>query len=120
MLEGYRKRILAFLIVLETVVLLYLSFQPSPPVAPRVFLRAGDLEHIIAYLVYGGMWALLLRDMDFKKRLLVAVVVGSALGVSSELIQGFVPGRVADPVDWLLDTGGAGIGGIIQKTVKRP
>jgi VanZ family protein len=38
---------------------------------------------------------------------LLAVVLASAYGVTDELHQAFVPGRVPDPADWLVDTAGA-------------
>lgn len=57
--------------------------------------HAGNFGVLAAllYLATGRAW--------------LAVLLASLYGVSDELHQAFVPGRSADPADWLADTAGA-------------
>ena len=76
--------------------------------------------HFIEYTVLGFLLshALGLR-LGFWKSLLFAIVVASAYGVSDEIHQIFVPGRMCDPADWAVDTLGASLGALISAFVFR-
>lgn len=72
--------------------------------------RFGSLGHFGEYAILG---ALLLLALGAPDRLLPAVALASAYGVTDEIHQLFVPGRCADPVDWLIDTLGALVGAAV-------
>ena len=48
--------------------------------------------------------------MPLRRACLGAVIGASLYGVSDEFHQLFVPGRMCDPMDWLVDTAGAALG----------
>ena len=55
---------------------------------------------------------------DWLRRIWIAWAVingigASLYGISDEIHQIFVPGRTADPIDWLVDTCGAALGAFI-------
>lgn len=96
----------------ETLALVWFSLQPSAAFVPSAgFLRLGDLEHLAAYAVYGFMWSAFF--ITYKKRpgiamtILLPLAIGSAIGALCETLQFFVPTRVADPLDWTIDTMGS-------------
>jgi VanZ family protein len=67
--------------------------------------------HLAEYAVLGALVMLALRDRP--RRLLVALAALTACslyGVTDELHQAFVPGRVPDVLDWATDTVGAAAG----------
>jgi VanZ family protein len=45
-----------------------------------------------------------------RRAFLLAVVIGSLYGGTDEFHQSFVPGRTADPLDWVADTLGVALG----------
>jgi len=68
----------------------------------------GSYGHFFLYAVLGALYVLALPDgMPTARVVLLAVVLASAYGVTDELHQALVPGRVPDPADWLVDTAGA-------------
>lgn len=70
--------------------------------------RFGTLAHFIEYAVLGAlMLAALPRGSDRISEVVLAIALTSAWGVTDELHQSFVALRVADPLDWLVDTTGA-------------
>jgi len=106
----YKKAILPALFVAESAFLIYMAFQPgyAVPTFHFPFLRGGDLEHFLAYLVYGflGFRTFSLR-FGSRKSLLASLLFCSLFGGLTEGIQAFVPTRFADPADWLLDAIGS-------------
>lgn len=96
-----KKTIFILLLIAESITLLYLSTVPyleSIPISQLVFLRPGDLEHSIAYLIYGF---LAFSSFRFGKKWYLAGIIASFFGILNEAIQAFTPGRVADPIDIL-------------------
>lgn len=86
-------------------VIFMLSSMPSDAVPPGDY---GSYGHFFLYTVLGALYVLALSDGRSRTRIaLIAVVLASAYGITDELHQAFVPGRVPDPVDWLVDTVGA-------------
>lgn len=70
--------------------------------------RFGSAGHFALYAVLGALYLLALRRREPAWRSLVlAVALASLYGVTDEFHQSFVPGRMPDPVDWLVDTAGA-------------
>lgn len=67
--------------------------------------------HFCEYLVFGVLWLNALRcHLTLPRAALLAIVLTSLYGVSDEFHQIFVPGRVCDPMDWLVDTAGGLVG----------
>ena len=67
--------------------------------------------HFCEYAVLGGLLANALRHrLSQRKALLLAAALASLYGITDEIHQLFVPGRMCDPLDWLVDTAGAALG----------
>ncbi len=91
------------LVVAETFVLLWFSFLPSVDFIRTGFTRLGDLEHFIAYTVYGF---LLHRVFGYffsrRESVVFSVAVGSLVGgglrglAASAPLQGRGRGRLGD------------------------
>lgn len=81
--------------------------------------KFGTLGHFGLYLVLGSLYLLALPSAPPTGRALaIAVILASLYGISDEFHQSFTPGRVPDPVDWLVDTLGA-IAGVVMITIIR-
>ncbi len=80
----------------------------------------STLAHVSEYLVLGFLLAnaLCLRT-SAGKAFLIAVLTGSLYGVTDEIHQIFVPGRLCDPADWLADTLGCALGALCLTVLKR-
>jgi VanZ family protein len=73
--------------------------------------RFGTEAHFLEYAVLGSLLYLALRlHAGTTTALIAAVLIASAYGITDELHQAFVPMRVPDPVDWVVDTLGAAFG----------
>lgn len=71
----------------------------------------APFAHFLEYAVLGALFANLLSNyMPLRRAMVLAIVLASAYGVTDEVHQYFVPGRMCDPLDWLVDTVGAGVG----------
>lgn len=79
----------------------------------RVPGRFGTLAHFVEYAVLGVLlYAALRIDRDRSSALWLSVAIASAYGVTDELHQAFVPMRVPDVMDWVVDTVGALFGAL--------
>ena len=68
----------------------------------------GSLGHYILYAALGALFLLALPPTSPPWRAAItAIVLASLYGVTDEFHQSFVPGRVPDVGDWLVDTAGA-------------
>jgi len=97
------------------IMLFYLSHQPGLDV-PQPFPHADKLYHATAYALLGGLLLLSLKpksDGYSNRQVFLSVLIASLYGISDEIHQSFVPGRTADPADWLADTSGALIAGVL-------
>lgn len=73
----------------------------------------SPIGHFVEYLLFGAALANALRlHVSPRRALVLAVVVASLYGVTDELHQSFVPMRSCDPLDWLVDTVAAAVGGL--------
>ncbi|MHB1342495.1 MAG: VanZ family protein [Coriobacteriia bacterium] len=70
----------------------------------------GSFGHFGVYAVLGALVTFALRSPSVWPR---AVAFASVYGVTDEIHQLFVPGRMADPVDWVVDTIGAIAGAVV-------
>lgn len=72
---------------------------------PGRFSTAG---HFGVYAILGGLYLLALpRSERAWPAAVAAVALASLYGITDEFHQSFVPGRMPDPADWLVDTAGA-------------
>jgi VanZ family protein len=113
---------ITFLIVAESIILVYFSLLPSGsvPTFRTGFLRPGDIEHFTSFFIYGALWIVFLKTTGMKKKnIIIVLIIGSLFGLSNEIIQGFVPTRMFDLVDWFVDTlGTGGGGGVVAKIIQ--
>ncbi len=69
--------------------------------------------HFCEYLVLGALLHnALSRNVPAGRAVALAVLIASAYGATDEIHQLFVPGRMCDPVDWLVDTVGSLAGAV--------
>lgn len=92
--------------LLWTVLIFLLSSRSSLPVS--VGLGFDKLAHLAEYAVLG----FLLAYGQARAGIAVAwaVLMGASAGALDEFYQSFVPGRMADPADWIADVLGVGAG----------
>ena len=70
--------------------------------------RFGTLAHFGVYAVLGALYyAALPASRHPWRTALVAIALAAVYGITDEFHQSFVPGRVPDVADWLVDTAGA-------------
>jgi hypothetical protein len=127
---NHDKKFYAYLslAVAETIALIWFSSIPSAEFVPTgVLLRPGDLEHFIAYSVYGFLWSRVFvnfneirgkRENRILFGLILPLLIGSVAGAACETIQLFVPTRVADMLDWAIDAFGSFFGAAIASKFK--
>ena len=116
-----REHIFGIILFAESVFLVYMALLPSGavPSAPGfLFLRGGDLEHFIAYVIYGFLMERTLGSMKIiKNRYAKALVLASFFALGTELLQAFVPSRYPDVLDWLVDSIGCAIGSYVSDKI---
>ncbi len=79
--------------------------------APPLFGSFSDkVPHALEYGVLGFLLVRAMRGTDLVggsvRSGLVSIIIGLVVGLSDELFQGHVPGRVSDPLDFLADSVG--------------
>lgn len=84
----------------------------------------SSLAHFCEFTVLGALLANALgRHIEPRERWLMvlglAVAAGSAYAITDEVHQIFVPGRVCDVLDWLVDTAGTALGAGIWLLIGR-
>lgn len=80
----------------------------------------SSIAHFCEYTMFGALLANALRcHMPLRRACLIAIACASAYGVSDEVHQLFVPERMCDPVDWMVDTAGATLGSGIAYAILR-
>ncbi len=90
--------------------LFWLSSQSTLPSAVFLFDGIDKLFHAGAYGVLALLvWLALPRGNERTRRVVLALALASAYGVSDEVHQHWVPGRTTDVFDWLADTSGAAL-----------
>lgn len=80
----------------------------------------SSIAHFCEYTVFGMLLAHALGyHLTLHRACILAVVCASLYGVSDEIHQLFVPDRMCDPIDWMVDTAGATLGASIMYVFKR-
>lgn len=65
----------------------------------------SPIGHFVEYFIIGVLLLNALRfHMPLSRAVLLAIIIGSAYGITDEFHQLFVPERSCDPMDWLVDT----------------
>ena len=79
---------------------------------PRAPLGTDKLVHVALYATLGWLTARALRADGLVRGSAVALALAAlaAFGGVDELHQSLIPGRGADPFDWLADVIGAAVG----------
>ncbi|HEX2093541.1 MAG TPA: VanZ family protein [Longimicrobiaceae bacterium] len=95
--------------VLWAAAIFWVSSRPKVPVPDT--LGADKLLHFGAYALLGFLLARGASGSGLAPRWPVAL--GWLYGVSDEVHQSFVPGRSADPADWLADALGVVAGTLL-------
>ncbi|MBW3628730.1 MAG: VanZ family protein [Gemmatimonadetes bacterium] len=110
------RRVQPWLPALAWAALIFLlSARPTVPVALE--LGSDKVAHFLAYAVLG---ALLARGQSRSGMSAAsACVLGAAYGASDEWHQSYVPGRSADPFDWVADTAGVIAGVTLYHWMRR-
>jgi VanZ family protein len=87
-----------------------LSSMTHPPSPGPQFPLKDKVGHWMLYCVFGWLISRALRGLyklSLPKTFVLAILIGSAYGVTDEFHQRFVPNRTCDVMDWLADTLGA-------------
>jgi len=94
---------------------LVLTSIPNPTFA-RPIPGADKLEHLGFYGVTGLFFALWRRasGASIARAVVQALVFAALAGCLDEMHQIWIPGRAADPLDWLADTAGGGCGALLS------
>lgn len=81
----------------------------------------SPLAHFLEYAVFGFLWTNALRcHVPLRRACLMAIICTGLYGATDEFHQLFVPGRMCDPVDWIVDVLGGGLGvGIAYCLIKK-
>jgi len=80
----------------------------------------STLAHFGVYAVLGGLYLYALpRGIRPWHAAALAVLLASLYGITDEFHQSFVPGRVPDVADWLVDTAGALVAVMAAEAVRR-
>jgi len=82
---------------------------------------ADKLEHLVFYGVMGFFFALWRRESgaSFKGAVVQALLFTAVAGGLDEVHQHWIPGRIADPLDWLADAAGGGSGALFSALLPR-
>lgn len=87
------------------------SSQSNPfPFLPLEILSQDKLLHVAAYAVLAGLVMAAIargRPGPLVRAAAVAILFTAAYGATDEWHQWYVPGRDADPLDWVADVTGA-------------
>lgn len=96
------RKFIPILTVVWAIIIFRLTTTPQLTVSDNSFLQT--MLMMAGHFVFFGIQAMLL---SFNTAHNSAIMITSVYGGAIELIQRRVPGRSADPIDWLLDTLGA-------------
>jgi len=107
-------------IVLMAVIFI-LSAQPSLDTGLGLIDTIGrKLVHFAEYMLLCFLWwRPLSRILPPRRAILLAFLISSAYAATDELHQSFVEGRHGTPVDWAIDTAGAGLAALLLRALQR-
>jgi VanZ family protein len=83
-------------------------------------LIGRKLTHFLEYALLCALWwRVLVRRTTSGRAALGALLLASAYAITDEYHQTFVEGRHGSPVDWAIDTAGAGLAALRLQTKRR-
>lgn len=77
------------------------------------FPHDDKVAHGLLYAVLGGLLRIATGSLA------ATLALAGAVGLADELLQSTVPGRSADPLDWVADVGGAFVGAMLASVLAR-
>ena len=81
-------------------------------------IDVSPIGHFVEYFIFGVLLLNALRfHMPLSRAVLLAIIIGSAYGITDEFHQLFVPERSCDPMDWLVDTIAIALGAALCRLV---
>jgi VanZ family protein len=102
-------------------IIFYASSLPAKDIPP-LFPFQDIVFHISSYLVLGVFYARVLKNsrsnMTRGKLILFTVVFGIFYGITDELHQAFVPGRIVSGFDLFLDGAGSFAGSLVYSWLR--
>ena len=126
-----KKSLLPFVFVIFAAgIILFLTFQSKPDTAElsrkfqrilmsfygrgnipawvksMIFLRAFAHIPLYFFLEVSAFSSFYLYGTEFRRSLLISLVLSSCVGLADEAIKIYIPGREFDLVDWTLDVAG--------------
>jgi len=115
-----RRMVAGGLAIVWAVVIFILSSIPADSYPDH----PSFLNNVVHFFVYFVLAALLVVALTGGKlnpipATVIAIIIASLYGATDEFHQYFVPGRLADPVDWLVDTLGAITGALVATVLLR-
>ncbi len=95
--------------------------NPPQPIPPHYDLNLVTLvEHVIEFMLLGFLLSMALKQgvgRISNKVILAAVLISSCYGVTDEIHQFFVPGRIASIYDVIADIIGSCIGAALRARI---
>ncbi|MEE9591067.1 MAG: VanZ family protein [Thermodesulfobacteriota bacterium] len=109
-----RGAILSWLTLIAYMSLIFiLSSRTTPDILPET-LNIDKIIHIAAFGILSALWVRAIEsrwtEMDNKRLFITAVILTSLYGISDEVHQSFVPGRISGAYDIVADIIGALLG----------
>jgi len=133
MTEAQRTRLPQYLAVLYGLMIVYASLEPfsgwMAPLPNTPFFifapwparlpRFDVAINVLSYAPFGFLLALMGASRGALSRLATAVGIGALLSFAMETTQAFLPMRESDIVDFLSNTAGATLGGLVALALYR-
>jgi len=102
-----RRKLVRWLWGGYSLLLLAGSLVPGESVPEVALLGWDKLAHAVAFVVLAGLTVFVV--IRSRRRSWLVLGYGATMGVATELLQSFVPGRTASGWDWLADVVGTAL-----------
>ena len=80
----------------------------------NIEIRLDRFFHLIEYAILGLLMIRAMKNRGFsahlKHLMIISVLISAFYGLTDEIHQYFVPGRIMDMIDWLFDCIGSTLG----------
>jgi len=114
-----RAKILWVITIIYMGIIFFFSSRPYLTL-PVDFWQADKFAHLLFYIPLSFLFYLSLKASGLRRYIFIlSILLSSLYGVTDELHQAFVPGRVASIGDLLADSVGAFTGSCIARLVNR-
>ena len=115
-----KKPALAWILVGAYMVMIFYFSSLENPLPNFIPDIPSFVEHMAEYAVFGFLLLAAFRSNEATKESawLFAIAAASVYGITDEIHQLFVQGRVASIIDWTADTMGASITSIVNLQMK--